>query len=130
MTHTFKREYLRMPAPESEGERWLRDKAMEFHLRTERYDRSVCTGPILPGGILPANSQEHVLSERNAHKVKTEIWFQVQEAGVPWRSWTKALAEADREFRANMEALLRGVHQETHQERHERVIDSIDFYNG
>jgi len=51
----------------------LFDLAEEYHSRTEEYDRTVCTGPIKHGGILPANGKEHALINRNAKAIMEEM---------------------------------------------------------
>jgi len=46
----FQREYLGVPWTPSPEQKQLRELAREYHERTEAYDRTVCTGPIVRGG--------------------------------------------------------------------------------
>lgn len=50
----------------SEAERRLLAAAEKYVVETEAYDRTVCTGPIKDGSIMPATPHEHRLVNRNA----------------------------------------------------------------
>lgn len=63
----FRKEYLGMPMQETDDERKLRELAEEYHHRTEAYDRTICTGPIKRGAIMPANGCE--ASQINRHAI-------------------------------------------------------------
>lgn len=58
---------------ESERDRALRWLAREYHERAEAYDRSVCTGPIVDGSILPVGAREFALVNRHAHELIQEL---------------------------------------------------------
>jgi len=62
----------------------LQALAEEYHRRTEEYDRTVCTGPIRNGGIMPATSREHGLIEQNARNVFKELARRAAAIGI-WR---------------------------------------------
>jgi hypothetical protein len=47
--------------------------AKEYHDKTERYDRMVCTGPIVDGAIRPSNGKEHALINVHAKKVLAKM---------------------------------------------------------
>ncbi len=47
--------------------------AEEYDRRTELYDRTVCTGPIGPDGIMPATHAELAAINRHAHQVRREL---------------------------------------------------------
>jgi len=47
--------------------------AKEYHDRTEHYDRTVCTGPIVEGSIRPNNGKEHTLINKNAKNIFNEL---------------------------------------------------------
>jgi hypothetical protein len=47
--------------------------AVEYLDRTEAFDRTVCTGPIINGEIRPANGVEVVLINRNAKHILKEV---------------------------------------------------------
>jgi len=49
------------------------DLAKEYHMRTENYDRTVCTGPIVNGYIRPSNGKEMAMINRNAHMVLKDV---------------------------------------------------------
>ncbi|WP_339434521.1 hypothetical protein [Pseudomonas orientalis] len=50
----------------TESERRMSAAAEQYVAETEAYDRTVCTGPVIRGAIMPANSHERGLSNRNA----------------------------------------------------------------
>ena len=47
--------------------------AKEYHDRTEHFDRSVCTGKIKDGAILPANGKELSTINQHAKSVLREL---------------------------------------------------------
>jgi hypothetical protein len=51
----------------------LDDLAREYYERAEAYDRTVCTGPIRDGSILPATGEEFVLIKRHAIELHREL---------------------------------------------------------
>lgn len=57
----------------TEKDRRLYDLAKRYRDETEAYDRTVCSGPILHGSIMPASAQETALITRNARKVFLQI---------------------------------------------------------
>lgn len=50
----------------TESERRLAAAAEQYVAETEAYDRTVCTGPIKQGSIMPVGSHELSLVNRNA----------------------------------------------------------------
>lgn len=44
----------------------LRELAEKYHADCEAFDRTVCTGPIVDGGIMPANAKEGAAINRHA----------------------------------------------------------------
>ena len=54
-------------------ERYLFALAEEYHQRTEAFDRTVCTGPILHGSIMPATPREMATINRHAAAVRREL---------------------------------------------------------
>ncbi|KVN27004.1 hypothetical protein WJ63_14480 [Burkholderia pyrrocinia] len=66
----FERIYLaepeRRPLP-------LDTLADEYHRRCEAYDRTVCTGPIRGGEIVPATARELMIINRHACKLRDEL---------------------------------------------------------
>lgn len=65
MNTAFANLYLGVFTP-TESERRLSAAAEQYIEETEAYDRTVCTGPIKHGTIMPATSREHSLVNRNA----------------------------------------------------------------
>ena len=64
MTNPFHREY-----GIADTHNPLRELALRYHAECEAYDRTVCTGPIRNGEIMPTTIQEVALVSRNARKV-------------------------------------------------------------
>ena len=75
----------------TEKDNKLHELAQRYYTETEAYDRTVCTGPIIDGGIMPVTNYERGLINRNARQVfdriaqeaarhdisRTELWFAV-----------------------------------------------------
>lgn len=59
----------------------LDDLAREYYDRAEAYDRTVCTGPIRDGSILPASRHEHSLINRNATALLRELGERAERMG-------------------------------------------------
>lgn len=53
----------------SEKDKLLFELATQYHAETEAFDRTVCTGPIRRGSILPSNARELALINKNARAV-------------------------------------------------------------
>jgi hypothetical protein len=60
----------------------LHELAMRYHAETEAYDRTVCTGPIRGGSILPVGPHEMALSAKNARRVLDLIMHEAVAAGI------------------------------------------------
>jgi hypothetical protein len=65
--------------------------AVEYHQRTEAYDRSVCTGPIRDDGIMPATNEERRSINGNALRVRAEMLERAVELGFTERHLQKAI---------------------------------------
>ena len=83
---------------ESARDRWLIDLAKEYHTRTEAYDRAICTGPILHGGIMPETPHQHRAIQRNALAIHRELLEKARNLGFTGIEWQKALRVALREI--------------------------------
>ena len=90
----FRREYLGMPMQETDDERKLRKLAEDYHHRTEAYDRTVCTGPIVRGGIMPANGWEMSLINRHAKAMRDELEVEAAKLGFAPQQWRDAIRRA------------------------------------
>jgi hypothetical protein len=82
----------------------LVDLAAEYFLRTEEYDRTVCSGPIGRDGIMPANAHELGAVNRNARQVRRELIERAHHAGFSKKQFEYALIEQDRKGRAGQVA--------------------------
>lgn len=60
----------------TESERRLSAAAEQYVVETEAYDRIVCTGPIKYGSIMPTNSYERRLVNRNAIRAMDRLCTQ------------------------------------------------------
>jgi hypothetical protein len=89
-THSFLRSAVKRfvseyrctwPKP-TEEEKFINSLAEEYHRRTEEYDRTVCTGPILHGGIMPASDWERCAINKNASAVKRELMDRAEQRGI------------------------------------------------
>jgi len=56
--------------------------ATRYHTETEAYDRTVCTGPVREGSIMPATPHEMKLIIRNAIAVRKRISFDAELDGL------------------------------------------------
>ncbi|MYM70505.1 hypothetical protein GTP45_27385 [Pseudoduganella sp. FT55W] len=59
----------------------LDDLAREYYERTEAYDRTVCTGPIRDGSIMPATAREQSLINRHATDLLRELRQRAERLG-------------------------------------------------
>lgn len=60
----------------------LRELAKKYHADTEAFDRTVCTGPIVDGGIMPANPRERAAINMNASKALKATLDQAETEGL------------------------------------------------
>lgn len=66
-------------APKSDA--MLDELAVEYHERCERFDRVVCSGPVIDGAIMPATNRERHLIGRNAIAVRDEMLYRAAALG-------------------------------------------------
>jgi hypothetical protein len=57
----------------SDSEQRLLDLAQQYVTEVETYDRTVCTGPVLRDGIMPATRHEFALVNRNARQTMDRL---------------------------------------------------------
>lgn len=60
----------------TEAERRLFAAVEQYVAETEAYDRTVCTGPVMRDGIMPASSHEQGLANRNAMRAMDHLCSQ------------------------------------------------------
>ena len=78
-------EYLKQYEQEwrpTERERNAAELAARYHLETESYDRTVCTGPIRDSSVMPIGPHEMALVNRNAIKVRKQIMHEATQHGI------------------------------------------------
>lgn len=65
--------------------------AEEYDRRAEAYDRTVCTGPIGPDGIMPATHAELAAINRHAHQVRRELVDRAVRSGFTEAQFKEAM---------------------------------------
>ena len=68
--------------------------AERYHLETETYDRTVCTGPIRDGSIMPASPHEAAQINRNAIRVRERIMSEAAAHGINRQDMARAISRA------------------------------------
>ena len=58
---------------QTERDKQLHELATRYHTECETYDRTICTGLVRDGGIMPATSHELILINRNASAVRKKL---------------------------------------------------------
>lgn len=99
MSETFERQYLSMPEPQDEHSIKLRQLARQYIEGCEAYDRTVCTGPIERGAIMPRTSEEWALVRSNAHIAAEQLRRQAKDMGISAKEFNLALMKARTEVR-------------------------------
>lgn len=66
--------------------------AKEYHDRCEAYDRTVCTGPIQDGAIMPANTCQFALINIHASAVRADIICRARVAGIKAKEMQQAIS--------------------------------------
>lgn len=65
--------------------------ADEYHQRAEAYDRTVCTGPMGPDGIMPATHAELAAINRHADQLRRELVDRALRAGFTAEQFKEAM---------------------------------------
>ena len=84
--------FMCVPWEPSERDKQLNELANQYHERTEDYDRTVCTGPIINGEIRPVHPHERSLINQNAHRVHREIQKEARIQGFTSLELQKAIS--------------------------------------
>ena len=66
--------------------------AERYRDETEAYDRTVCTGPIVDGEIMPNGYYELGLINRNARKVLADLMSEAEQFGVTRQEMQRAIS--------------------------------------
>lgn len=74
----------------TDKDRTLRDLAQRYHTETEAFDRTVCTGPVRDGSILPMGPRELAIINRNAAEMLKALQAEAAIGGITreelWRA--------------------------------------------
>lgn len=65
--------------------------AERYHHETEAYDRTVCSGPIQHGSVMPIGPHELALVNRNAIKVRKQIMAEAAAHGISAQEMARAI---------------------------------------
>lgn len=74
----------------------------EYHERTEAFDRSICTGPIIRGEIMPNGGYELFEINRHAREVRNELRQKGLQSSYSIAEVDDAIRQYKKEFRAKM----------------------------
>lgn len=77
----------------TEQERKADELAERYHRETEAYDRTVCTGPVVRGSIMPIGPHEMALVNRNAIKLRKQIMAEAAAAGISAEDMRRAIGQ-------------------------------------
>jgi len=77
-------------------DRVLVELADEFHLRTEAFDRTICTGPMTRDGVMPANHREGAVINANAQRIRRELVARAIQAGFTEAQFKEAMMHSIR----------------------------------
>lgn len=69
----------------------VRSYAERYHVACEAYDRTVCTGPVLHGAVLPATRQEYRLINAHALEVLQRVQSEAAARGFTQMEVTAAI---------------------------------------
>ena len=90
---TFEREYQVTFPIKTKEEIRLRELAEVYHTACEEYDRTICTGRIKDGVILPATGAEVAEVSRHARIVRDVLWRQAAQLGFSHQQWLQAIMD-------------------------------------
>lgn len=72
-----------------------RELAAKYHYECETFDRTVCTGPVVRGSIMPASQREFGLINRNARDVMHRIMQEAESHGICRADMFRAIATTE-----------------------------------
>lgn len=78
----------------SEAEIKAHELARQYHVETEAYDRSVCTGPMGRDGILPATPYQYGMINCNAKAVFLRLKKKAANYGIDAKTFQRAVFDA------------------------------------
>ena len=65
--------------------------AERYHHEAEAYDRTVCTGPVLHGSVMPADHRELALVNGNAARLRKQIMAEAATHGISPQDMARAI---------------------------------------
>lgn len=65
--------------------------AERYHHEAEAYDRTVCTGPVLHGSVMPADHRELALVNGNAARLRKQIMAEAAAHGISAQDMARAI---------------------------------------
>ena len=95
----FQREYLGVPWQMSPQDKQLRDLAIQYHERTERFDQAHCQHRSKRGIAIPSTPGEMILCSRNARRERDELGREAERLGCDAKRWQKEIANTADECR-------------------------------
>lgn len=72
----------------------LRKLAHKYHKLTEAFDRTICTGPIVNGAIMPASPSEFSKSSKHATQIRDQLGEIASSLGFSKSQWHKEILTA------------------------------------
>ena len=75
----------------TERDNRLHELATRYHTECEAYDRTVCTGPIRDGSVMPIGPHELALVNRNAIRVRKQIMAEAEQHGISQQDMARAI---------------------------------------
>lgn len=77
----------------TERDQALYELATRYHTECEAYDRTVCSGPIRDGSIMPATYREMGLINRNARAVRRRVGLEAERGGFTREELARAICK-------------------------------------
>ena len=79
----------------SEADIKARELAVKYHYECETFDRTVCTGRVVRGSILPADARELGLINMHARNVLRIIMREAEDYGIDRTYMRKVIANTE-----------------------------------
>lgn len=83
----FKQEWV-----QSDRDRTLCELAQRYHREAEAFDRTVCTGPIINGAIMPIHPSEVAAISGNAIKLRKRFMLEAEFVGISRAELSRAIS--------------------------------------
>ena len=65
--------------------------AKRYHHEAEAYDRTVCTGPVMRGSVMPADHRELAMVNGNAARLRKQIMAEAATHGISTKDMARAI---------------------------------------